>query len=189
MCRCEFSRLEISLRRVTLCSVRHLLLVEPLRGQNSESHGLPAKGTIHPFAAALGSTIHSPCQADTHPHPFIQRRWLPREPWAVLQRWMSTTDLTTRIWQFFFNTIMHFQPVFFNVPTHGFSTSCHHVVAAFCTGDVSMVSCPFWAKLGPIFAHCSYFQITSLVLSKKLRLSLFSSCCSPEESSQLIVYM
>lgn len=90
---------------------------------------------------------------------------------------------------FFFNTIMHFQPVFFNVPTHDFSTSCHHVVAAFCTGDVSMVSCPSWAKLGPIFALCSYFQITFLVIFKKNRLNLFSSCCSPEESSQLIVYM
>lgn len=37
--------------------------------------------------------------------------------------------------------------------------------------------------LGPIFAHCSYFQTTFFLLFKKLRLSVFSTSCSLEESS------
>lgn len=135
----------------------------PQRAEFWEPWGV-CQGRIHPFAA-LGSPIHSPCQAGTHPHPFILRRWLARGPWAVVQRWISTTDRTTRIWHFL-NTIMHFQPVYFAVPTHGFSESCHHVVAAFCMGAVFLVSCPFWAKLGPIFALCSYFQIIFFFFSK-----------------------
>lgn len=93
------------------CSMKHIpgllpvkspqrLTREPTR-QYLETCGAACKREASCFCSRLWDhTIHGLCQDDTHFSQLIHLRWLASEPWSVVQRRVSTSDLITIIQQF-----------------------------------------------------------------------------------------
>lgn len=182
-CKCKFSRLVISLRRVQ--TVLHEIFAAgetpqrlpwSPRGRILRAMG-QSKAEFILLLQAWGSHNPQPLSGSP-PFPSVH----PDEDWQPLISGPEVkSDLTTKIWQIlkiqykisvFFHTWLYLPCWWFRRANyfsllHG---DCVHGALSFLT-------------LGPIFALCSYFQTTSFLLFKKLRLSLFSTSCSLEESS------